>query len=323
MHADTAKPHTVAVLAYDGVSLFEFSIACEVFGAQDDNEIDVQWYDLRICGPQPSVRTDRGLRIDVPHTLSTAARADTLVVPPLRMSDEIPYDVLALVRRAHRRGARVVSLCTGAFVLAAAGLLDGRRVTTHWAECADLARQYPGVRVDPDVLYVDDGDVLTGAGSAASLDLCLHIVDADHGAAVAADLARELVVPPHRDGGQAQYIRTPMPDPHTDELFTGTLTWLQEHLDEQVSVADLARRSAMSRRTFARRFADSTGTTPYRWLLRQRVQLAQRMLESTDESVDSIAVHTGFVTSGNLRKHFARFLDTSPLAYRRTFVARP
>ncbi len=311
------------MLAYDGVALFELSIACEVFGAQDDLEIDVPWYDLRVCGPQPSVCTDRGLRIDVPHRLAAAAHADTVVVPPPPESGEYPEELLAVVRRAHDRGARVVSLCTGAFVLAEAGLLDGRRATTHWAECPALRQRYPGVQVDPDVLYVDDGDVLTSAGSAASLDLCLHIVDTDFGAAVAADLARELVVPPHRDGGQAQYIRSPMPDPHTDELFTGTLTWLQEHLDEQVTVTDLARRSAMSRRTFARRFADSTGTTPYRWLLRQRVQLAQRMLESTDESVDSIAVHTGFVTAGNLRKHFARFLDTTPLAYRRTFVARP
>jgi transcriptional regulator GlxA family with amidase domain len=266
------------------------------------------------------VRTDRGLRIDVPGRLDEAIHADTVLVPPPRTPDEFPAAVLRVLRTAHERGARVVSLCTGAFVLAAAGLLDGRRATTHWEECPELARRYPQIDVDPDVLYIDDGDVLTSAGSAASLDLCLQIVRSDYGTGVAADLARELVVPPHRDGGQAQYIRTPLPDPQTDELFTGTLTWLQEHLDEQVSVTELARRSAMSRRTFARRFADSTGTTPYRWLLRQRVQLAQRLLEETDESVEAIASRTGFVTAGNLRKHFARFVNTTPLAYRRAFV---
>jgi Transcriptional regulator containing an amidase domain and an AraC-type DNA-binding HTH domain len=204
--------------------------------------------------------------------------------------------------------------------LTAAGVLAGRRATTHWAECDELARRYPDVAVDAGVLYVDNGDVLTSAGSAASLDLCLHVVRTDCGAEVAAAIARDLVVPPHRDGGQAQYIRIPLPDPDTVALFTGTLAWLQEHVAEPVTIAALARRAAMSRRTFARRFVDTVGTTPYQWLVRQRVQLAQQLLESTDLPVEEIAELAGFATSVNLRKHFARVVHTSPLAYRRTFA---
>jgi AraC family transcriptional activator FtrA len=323
MRAETANGHTVAVVAYDEVALFEFSVACEIFGEPYERDVPVPWYRLLVCGAGPagprSVRTDRGLRIDVPHGLRALSTADTVVVPPNARFDA-PDEVLRAIQRAHARGARLVSLCTGAFVLAAAGVLDGRRATTHWAECAELSRRYPSVRVDPDVLYIDDGDVLTSAGSAASIDLCLHIVRTDHGAQIAADLARDLVVAPYRDGGQAQYIRTPLPDPRTDELFTGTLAWLQEHLAAPVTVADLARRSAMSRRTFARRFVDSTGATPYQWLVRQRVQLAQRMLESTDEPLDVVAARTGFVTAGNLRKHFTRVVKTTPTAYRRAFA---
>ena len=323
MRAKTAK-HTVAALVYDGVALFEFSVACEIFGEPYETDLAVPWYRLLVCGPGTavgrSVRTDRGLRIDVPYGLAAVARADTVIVPPTARFDTVPDEVLRAIQRAHDRGARLISLCTGAFVLAAAGVLDYRRATTHWSECAELARRYPTVRVDPDVLYIDDGDVLTSAGSAASIDLCLHVVRTDHGAEIAADLARDLVVAPYRDGGQAQYIRTPLPDAATDELFTGTLAWLQENLAEPVSVTDLAKRSAMSRRTFARRFVDTTGTTPYQWLVRQRVQLAQRMLENTSEPLESVAAQTGFVTAGNLRKHFTRIVKTTPTAYRRAFA---
>jgi transcriptional regulator GlxA family with amidase domain len=207
-------------------------------------------------------------------------------------------------------------------VLAAAGLLAGRRVTTHWAESAELASRYPDLQVDPNVLYVDDGDIMTSAGSAASIDLCLHVVRQDYGAEVAARLARQLVVPPYRDGGQAQYIEAPLHVMAGADLFTDTLAWMQEHLGEPQAVSDLASRSAMSTRTFARRFASATGTTPYQWLLRQRLQLAQRLLETSDLPVDAIAHQAGFSTAANLRKHFDRRVRTTPQAYRHTFKAR-
>jgi transcriptional regulator GlxA family with amidase domain len=231
----------------------------------------------------------------------------------------VPDATLAAIRRAHARGARIVALCTGAFVLARTGLLDGRTAVTHWADCERFEEQYPAVRLDPDVLYVDDGDVLTSAGSAASIDLCLYVVRCDLGAEVAARLARRLVVPPHRDGGQAQYVDAPMPSAPSAEPLADTLTWMIEHLDEDMTIADLADRAAVSPRSFARHFAAATGTTPYQWLLRQRIQHAQRLLESTDLTVDVVAERVGLGNATNLRKHFRRQLDTSPNIYRRTF----
>jgi transcriptional regulator GlxA family with amidase domain len=230
--------------------------------------------------------------------------------------------MLDALRQAHERGSRIVSLCTGAFALAAAGLLDGRHATTHWTECDELARRHPDVTVDPGVLFVDEGDILTSAGSAASIDLCLHVVRLDYGTEIATQLARQLVVPPQREGGQAQYIDAPMPALDRTSLFSGTVDWLQEHLDEPITVEDLADRSAMSPRTFARRFLASTGTTPYQWLINQRIQLAQRLLETSDLPVDSVAEKSGFSTAANLRKHFSRAVHTSPQAYRRTFQDR-
>jgi transcriptional regulator GlxA family with amidase domain len=241
------------------------------------------------------------------------------VVPPTEFPDQVPGSVLDALRRARARGARVLSLCTGAFVLAGAGLLDGHRATTHWSECADLARRYPRVRVDPRVLYVDEGDLLTSAGSAASLDLCLHVLQRDYGTEVATQHARELVVPLHRPGGQAQYIETPMPAPGTGDLLAGTISWLQAHLDQPLTADDLAARVAMSPRTFARRFVAATGTTPFQWIVRERVRLAQRLLETTSLPVDAVAHRSGFGTADNLRKHFGRTLATSPQAYRRAF----
>ena len=213
-------------------------------------------------------------------------------------------------------------MCGGAFVLAEAGLLDGRRAATHWAECDELARRYPFVSVDPGVLFVDEGDILTSAGSAAAIDLCLHVVRQDYGSEVATRLARQLVVPPQRDGGQAQYIENPLPVPDSSDMFADTVVWLQAHLDEQVTVEDLAVRAAMSPRTFARRFLVAMGTTPYKWLLRQRVHLAQRLLEISDLSIEAVAEKSGFCTAGNLRKHFSRIVHTSPQAYRHAFRDR-
>ncbi len=215
----------------------------------------------------------------------------------------------------------MISMCTGAFVLAAAGLLDGKRATTHWMYAQELARRHPQVRVDPKVLYVDAGDVLTSAGTAAGIDLLLHVVRLDHGAEVANAVARRMVVPPHRDGGQAQFVDLPMPEPDGDEPLAGVLGWMLEHVGDDLSVAQLARRAGTSPRTFARRFRAVTGTTPHQWVLSQRVLLAQRLLETTDEPVEQVARRCGFGSADGLRQHFGRVVSASPQAYRRTFRA--
>jgi transcriptional regulator GlxA family with amidase domain len=313
----------VAIVVYDGVGVFELGVACDVFGNTDLTDLGVPWYRLSICGAGgTTVTADGGLRIEAPHGLERTRRVDTLIVPPTDRLDELPVEVFDALRRAHARGCRIISLCTGAFILAEAGLLKGRRATTHWTECDDLARRYADVSVDPGVLFVDEGDILTSAGSAASIDLCLYVVRCDYGSEIATRLARELVVPPQRDGGQAQYIDTPLPSLDSANLFADTIAWVQEHLNEPLSVADLAARSAMSPRTFARQFLAATGTTPHQWLQRQRVHLAQRLLETSDFSIESVAAGSGFCTAGNLRKHFSRIMRTSPQAYRRTFQLR-
>lgn len=320
--ANVAKRRpTVAVLAYDGLAMYEFACAIEVFGSTSEKLGD-RLYDVLVCGGQRSVTTRSGLTLAVPYGLAQLYRADTIIVTPTDGPVAAPDEVLRALRRAHARGARIVSLCTGAFSLAAAGLLEGRRATTHWAECDDLAARYPSVTVDPGVLYVDDGDILTAAGSAASMDLCLHIVRTDYGADIVTELARDLVVPLYRDGGQAQYIERPQPEVDQVSLFADSLSWAQEHLAEPISVQQLADRAAMSRRTFARHFAASTGTTPYQWLLGQRLQLAQQLLETTELPIDLVAAGSGFDDVSNLRKHFRRLLRTNPQAYRRTFQAR-
>jgi len=321
-HPETAPTApTVAIVVFDGVTMFELAAAHDVFGTEVTTASGAPLYRVLVCGPTPSVTTDMRLRMEVPHGLDALACAQTVVVPPPLTPDEVPAEVLDALRRARERGQRILSLCTGAFVLAAAGILDGHTATTHWAECDDLARRYPRVRVDPGVLYVDEGDLLTSAGSAASLDLCLHVVQRDYGTEVATKVARDLVIPLHRAGGQAQYIETPVPESSSGDLFADTISWLQANLDQEVTVADLAARAAMSPRTFARRFPASTGTTPLTWIVKERVRLAQRLLETTDLPVDVIAGKSGFGTADNLRKHFGRILRTTPQSYRRTFQA--
>ena len=315
--------HKVAVVVYDGFAPFDLGVVCEVFGEDPRVAPGDPWYRLFICGDTSApVTADTGFQILVPHGLETLAEVDTVIVTPTYRPDEVAESVFAALRQAHARGCRILSLCTGAFVLARAGLLDGRRAATHWTECDELARRFPLVSVDAGVLYVDEGDILTGAGSAASIDLLLHIVRQDYGSDVATQLARQLVVPPQRDGGQAQFIEQPLPELDDANLFADTVTWVQEHLDDPVTVEDLAQRSAMSPRTFARRFQAATGTTPYQWLLGQRVHLAQRLLETSDLSVETVAERSGFCTAGNLRKHFGRVVHTSPQAYRRAFQDR-
>jgi transcriptional regulator GlxA family with amidase domain len=311
--------HRVAAVVLDQVATFEMAVPCEVFGV-DRSELVTPWYDFRVCaGEEPPIRTNAGFTIDTPWGLESLEWADTIIVTPTSRRT-YPNALLHSLRGAHARGVRLVSICTGAFVLAAAGLLDGRRVTTHWMNAAELADAHPEVTVDPNVLYIDDGDIATSAGTASGIDLCLHLVRKDHGADVANAIARAMVVPPHREGGQAQYIEYPMVAADgEDDLFDTTLEWAQEHLGEPLTVEDLAQRAAMSSRTFARRFRDATGTTPHRWLTTQRVRFAQRMLESTDRSIDWIAIDAGFGTATNMRQHFHRVLGVPPGRYRDTF----
>ena len=306
---------------FNGTAPFELAVACEVFGIDRSEDVGRPWYEFLVCAADPTpVTTTGGFTLDTPYGLADLDRADTVIVTTAADAER-NLDLLEALRQAHARGARMMSVCTGAFVLAAAGLLDGRPATTHWKYAEAFSRRYPRVKVDPDVLYIDDGDILTSAGTAAGIDLCLHVVRLDYGAEAANTTARRMVVPPHRDGGQAQFVDKPVATEAGADLLSGALAWAQEHLDEPVTVEDLARRAAMSPRTFARRFRAVAGTTPLQWMLQQRVLLAQRLLETTDLSVDAIATHCGLGTATNLRQHFHRHVRTSPQAYRRTFRA--
>ncbi|WP_433393673.1 transcriptional regulator FtrA [Micromonospora sp. KLBMP9576] len=314
-----ARPR-VTVLAYDGMSAFEMGIVTEVFGLARP-ELNVDWYDLTICAEQPrKIRLVGGATLSTDHGLTAFASGDTVIVPGVHdVRADVSPALVAALRRASGRGARVVSICSGAFALAAAGLLDGRRAATHW-RYADLLRQrYPRVRVDPDVLYVDEGDVLTGAGSAAGLDLCVHLVRRDFGPSVANAVARRLVIPPHRDGGQAQFIETPVTDDVDDSRITESMTWALANLDRPITVDTLARRAHMSTRTYLRHFRQCSGTSPIRWLIGQRIQASLPLLETTGLSIDEIAAATGFETAVTYRHHFLRAMRTSPSAYRRAF----
>ena len=321
----TRRPHVVAAIVSHGVSPFELSVACEVFGL-DRSELVDPWYELRVCAAVEApvtMKTSSGLALHTPYRLADAVDAGTVIVPMWPPDDEPGEELLDALRAAHRRGARILSFCSGAFLLARAGLLDGRRATTHWMYAERLQQEFPRIDVAPDVLYVVDGSVMTSAGTAAAIDLCLHVVRQDHGAEVANAVARRMVVPPHRDGGQAQFIQAPVPiRPEVDDPFRATLDWAVEHLDEPLTVEVLARRAAMSPRTFARRFVAATGTTPLQWLLRQRVLHAQRLLETTEDPVEWVAGRCGFGTAAGMRVHFQRLVGTSPMAYRRTFRER-
>ncbi|MFF7727065.1 helix-turn-helix domain-containing protein [Streptomyces sp. NPDC008001] len=311
---------TVALAVTDGMLHFELSVAYEIFGAAPAG-VAGPWYDVAVCGSD-AVQVGR-FRLEPDHGFDRLRRAETVIVPGWADVDVAPpADLVDAVRAAHEAGARVASLCTGAFVLAAAGLLDGKRATTHWAHTGDLAARYPRVEVDPDVLYVDNGSVLTSAGKAAALDLCLHLVRLDHGSSVANVVARRLVVPPHRAGGQAQFVTTPMPA-QDDHPLSALLPWVIERLDQPLTVEDMARRARMSSRHLGRHFRATTGTTPLQWLLTQRIRRAQELLEKTDDSIDAIAAATGTGTATTLRRHFNRTVGVPPDTYRRTFRSRP
>ncbi|WP_406006836.1 helix-turn-helix domain-containing protein [Streptomyces sp. NBC_00637] len=311
----------VAAVLLDGVHPFELGVVCEVFGLDRSDE-GLPVYDFAVVSAEgPVLRTHvGGLTVSTPYGLDRLEEADLIAVPAADSNvDRVyPPELLAALRRAVDRGARVLSVCSGVFVLGAAGLLDGRRCAAHWRHADVLARRYPRTAVEADVLYVDEDPVITSAGTAAGIDACLHLVRKEQGPEVANRIARRMVVPPHRDGGQAQFIERPLPRSRCDTVGE-VLVWMEQHLDEEVTVEQLAERAHMSPRTFARRFQQETGTTPYRWLLRQRVLLAQHLLEATDETVDAIAWRAGFGTAGALRHQFVQALGTSPNAYRRTF----
>ncbi|ADG74120.1 transcriptional regulator, AraC family [Cellulomonas flavigena DSM 20109] len=314
---------SVAVIALPGTAAFELGTACEVFGI-DRSDTGGPSFDFRVCGlvPGAAIPTKAGFSIVVEHGLEATRDADLVVVPAYGVpAGEVPVEALDALRDAHARGAWILSICSGAFALGEAGLLYGRRCTTHWLHAAELARRFPTATVDPDVLFVEDGRVITGAGTAAGIDACLHLVRRELGAAAATNVARRMVVPPQRDGGQAQYVETPLPP--AAETLAPLLTWMLEHLDEDLGVPALASRALMSERTFARRFRAETGATPAAWVARQRVARAQELLERTDAPVDEVARRSGFGTAALLRHHFARTLGTTPLAYRRRFACAP
>ncbi|MGW4894596.1 GlxA family transcriptional regulator [Kitasatospora sp. NPDC004240] len=322
----------VAVLDHEGIppwDLYELGIACAVFGnAQPD--LTEHWYDLRLCSGAPGPRSGEpsaggfGFTLSTPYGWEALAGADTVLVAAVPEEcvtggREIPPALIAELRRAARAGARMVSLCTGAFALAAAGILDGRRATAHWEHTAELARRHPAVTVDDRVLYVDDGDVLTSAGAAAGLDLCLHIVRRDLGAHIANQLARRLVVPAHRPGGQAQFVDLSVPATDDDSLAP-VLEWALANLERPLTVEDLARRARMSPRTFFRRLQAATGTTPLQWLLDQRLARARTLLEATDLPVERIGERSGLGSATNLRRHFTARVGVTPTDYRRAFT---
>jgi transcriptional regulator GlxA family with amidase domain len=314
------QPVRVAVLAFEGVSLFHLSVPGIVFGVAPAPS-GLPPYEVRYCAPTPGrVRCDQGMEIEVPGGLDAMDDADLVIVPawnhPANVAPAVLTDAL---RQAHARGAQVVGLCLGAFVLGDAGLLDGRRATTHWA-CRELfAERFPEAHFLPDVLYVDDGNVITSAGTVAAIDCCLNLVRQRHGAEVANRVARLLVTPPHRQGGQAQYIEQPVPALPSENRLPGVLEWSREHLSQPLSLDVLADLARMSRRTFTRRFREATGTTFVKWLAAVRTARAQQLLETTDLPIEQVATEVGLGSALSLRQHFASQLHTSPSSYRRLF----
>jgi AraC family transcriptional regulator, transcriptional activator FtrA len=310
---------SVAVVLFDDVALFEFGVLAEVFGIDRTGD-GVPKLDFRVCtleaGKALSARN--GTKVIAPHGLEGLVGADLVAIPATRIRQDYPAEVLDALRQAAASGATMLSVCSGAFVLGAAGLLDGRRCTTHWRHTDELAELYPDAKIDPDVLFVDDGDLITSAGTAAGIDACLHIVRRELGSAVATHIARRMVVPPLRDGGQRQYVDLPVPECSAESLEP-VLTWMLENITVDHPVSSLARRAAMSDRTFARRFVAETGTTPHKWLSMQRVLHARNLLEQTDLSVESIATRSGFGTAALLRHHFRRVVGVAPQDYRRRF----
>lgn len=314
------KPHELAVLALPGVVLADMATPVEMFSLvrREDGSAP---YRVKVCSSTRKLKL-KHCSLEAPYSLATLGKAQTIIVAGVTdVAAELPVAALAALKKAAQRGARVASICTGAFVLAAAGLLDGRRATTHWLVAPELARRYPRIRVDPDVLYVDLGQILTSAGAAAGTDLCLHVIRKDCGAAVAARSARLAVMPLEREGGQAQFIHHVLPETLTGSLAP-LLTWASEHLKQDLGVEALARRQSTSVRTLHRLFAEQTGTTPAEWVMQRRIRRAQELLERTHKPVESVAHDAGFGSATALRERFRAVVGTSPLAYRKAFAKR-
>ncbi len=312
---------TVAVVAFAGISPFHLSVPGLVFG-EDRRSDGIPRYVLRICCAEGrrSVPTSSGYAATAEHGLEGLRGAGTVIVPTWRSpQDAAPPAMLGELRAAHKDGARIVGLCLGAFVVAEAGFLDGRRATTHWLYAAELAERYPAIQVDAERLWIDGDDVVTSAGTAAAIDCCLHLVRRDHGADVANRLARRLVIAPHRSGDQSQYVERPVPPSAAPDAIGTTLTWARQHLGHPIAVDDLAARAHLSRRGFTRHFRASTGTSPHQWLLNERLALAQSLLETTDLSIELVAEQSGVGSAATLRQHFRRKFSTTPQIYRRAF----
>ncbi|MYN15686.1 transcriptional regulator FtrA [Rugamonas sp. FT107W] len=314
------KKHLVVALAYDRLCTFEFGCTVELF-ALERPELDVDWYDFAVCAVEPGpIRAAGGITVQAPYAPELLERADTIVIPGWRDADEPPPPaMLEAIRAAHRRGARLCSICSGVFVLAAAGVLDGQRATTHWRYADRLAQRYPQIQVQPDDLYVDNGQVITAAGSAAGLDMLLHLVRRDYGAKVGNLVARRLVVAPHREGGQAQFLPRPMARGEQGRL-SRLMDWLRSHPAQQHTVDSMAARAAMSPRTLQRQFQQATGFGPVEWLIRERIALVKDMLEEPGLPLARIAERAGFGSEESLRHHFRRLAATTPAAYRRRFT---
>lgn len=315
------KKHLVVVLAYDRLCTFEFGCAVELF-ALERPELGVDWYQFAVCAIEPGpIRATGGITINAPHDLALLAAADTIVIPGWRDADEAPPpELLQLLRDAHARGARLCSICSGVFILGAAGLLDGRRATTHWRYTDKLARRHPAIDVQPDHLYVDSGQVITSAGSSAGLDMLLHLVRCDYGARVGNLVAQRLVAPPHREGGQAQYLPRPMAHDEQGRL-SRLMDWIRQHPAEQHSVASMASRAAMSARTLQRQFQEATGFGPVEWVTRERIAIVKDLLETSDMPLARLAEKAGFGSEESLRHHFRRLAFTTPAAYRKQFTS--
>jgi AraC family transcriptional activator FtrA len=308
----------VVVLAYDGLCTFEFGVAVEVFGLERP-EMGPGWYRCAVAAVEPGpLRAAGGVRIVADGGLDLVAAAGTVVVPGWRRGPA-PHGLLDALRAAHARGARLLSICSGAFLVAATGLLDGRRATTHWRYADALSAEHPAIEVVRDVLYVDEGDLLTSAGSAAGIDLCLHLVRLDYGASAANTVARRLVVAAHRDGGQAQFIERPVPRAHEAGRFGQVLDGIRQRLGERLTIAGLAARAGMSERTFVRRFKEATGLAPGEWIIRERVACARDLLEASDVPVEEVARLSGFGSPAGLRHHFGGQVGIPPSLYRRRF----
>ncbi|MFA6700364.1 MAG: helix-turn-helix domain-containing protein [Thiomicrospira sp.] len=315
------KPeHKIAIVAYDGISLFHLSIPCTIFG-EDLDRVGHRPYEVVVCTETVgAVQTLSGFPIVIDQDLTALETADTVIVPAWFDPDIRPSEtLLAALRTAHARGARMVGLCLGAFVLAEAGILDDKTASTHWVWAEDFAQRYPQVRFDNDVLYIEDGNVFTSAGAAAAIDCCLHILRQDHGADVANGVARRMVVAPHRSGGQVQYIEKPLPRTIDSSRLEPAINWAVNHLTQPIHLDEVAKKANMSRRNFSRLFKKATGTTFTNWLLNQRLSLAQQLLEINDHTIDSVAAQSGFNSSVSFRQHFLNAFSISPTAYRKQF----